>query len=213
MGLDWNPLARPKPGFEAEYARLLAMDLDGLKDADREATLERFGEISDAPYEVLDAPRVGFDSEADQWLQERLRETGRAAEFPEAREGMRGFYVLDLVPESPGLPVYGSDGYEGVDRYTFRGKFLDDAQHIIGDELYQRAWQQLTAADLGEYGQALLAAARGYAASRGLEHLEHEREPPTHDDQDPAWGTHIVFSAAAWCLWWSAKGFGLEPYF
>jgi hypothetical protein len=212
MGLDWNPLSRPKPGSEEEFERLLAVDLDQLGDAEREASIARFQEISDAPYETLGAPRVGFDAEANEWLRERLREQKRETQFANTVDQMRGYYVLDLLPESPGLPMYGSEGYEGVDRYTFRAKFLDDAQGIIGDELYQRAWERMNADTLHAYGESLLEAGRQFAREHGLEALEHQREPPTDDDSSPEWRVHIVFSAAAWCLWWSARGHGLEPY-
>jgi hypothetical protein len=212
MGLDWNPLPRPRPGHEAEFERLLAVDLERLAERDREAHLGRFAEITEAPWETLGAPRVGFDPEADAWLRERLREQGQEERFPEALAEMRGYYVLDLLPESPGLPVYGSLGYEGVDRYTFQGKFLDDARELIGEELYRRAWDRMTATELHAYGEALLAAARRFAARHGLEALEHERESPTDDEASAAWRVHIVFSAAAWCLWWAARGHGLEPY-
>jgi hypothetical protein len=212
MGLDWNPLARPKTGFEAEFERLLAVDLDRLNDQERQAHLARIHEISEAPFETLGAPRVGFDREADDWLRERLRERGQENRFPHTVDEMRGYYVLDLLPESPGLPIYGSMGYEGVDRYTFRGQFLDDAKQVIGDELYHRAWERITAARLHAYGEALLAAARRFAQQHGLEALEDGREPPSEDEESPEWRVHIVFSAAAWCLWWSARGHGLEPY-
>jgi hypothetical protein len=127
---------------------------------------------------------------------------------------MHGYYVLDLLPESPGLPVYTSFGYEGVDRYTFRGKFLDDVQDIIGDELYERAWATMNAAELEAYGEALLQAGRGYAKQHGLEALEHQREPPeTEGEASPESRAHIIFSAGNWCLWWARRGHGLEPYF
>jgi hypothetical protein len=213
MGLDWNPLARPKPGMADEWARILATDLDGLGESERESMLARFLEITDPPYAVVEAPRVGLDPSADGWLRERLREQGSEGTFDQTREQMRGYYVLDLAPPSPGLPVYSSMGYEGVDRYTFRGQFLDDARHIIGDTLYQRAWERMTASELHGYGDALLDAARRFASPRGLGTLEYQREPPTDDDADPAWGAHIAFSAAAWCLWWSQRGFGLDPYY
>jgi hypothetical protein len=211
MGLDWNPLARPKPGTELEFERIVKTDLDKIGASEREAMMARFHEITEPPYATLGAPRVGFDAAADDWLREQLREQGREAEFAAAAADMRGYYVLDLVPDSPGLPVYTSGGYDGVDRYTFRGKFLDDAQRIIGKQLYERAWDLMTATELAAYGQALLDAGRQFAREHKLEALEQQREAPAEIGSDAS-GVHIVFSAAQWCLWWSARGHGLEPY-
>ena len=62
-------------------------------------------------------------------------------------------------------------GYGGVDRYTFRGKFLDDARDIIGKKLYHRAWERMPARELHDYGEALLEAGRKYARKHKLEYL------------------------------------------
>ena len=212
MGLDWNPLARPKPGAEAEFDRLIGLNMDKLGKKERKAAVDRFGEITDAPFETLGAPRVGFDAPADEWLRAQMRENGDEERFPEILEQMRGYYVLDLLPECPGLPVYTSAGYEGVDRYTFRGKFLDDAKDIIGKKLYHRAWERMPARELHEYGEALLDAGRKFAWKHKLEYLETQRQPPDAKENSREFAAHIVFSAAAWCLWWSDRGHGLEPY-
>src|SRR4029079_13878497 len=108
MGLDWNPLARPKPGFEAEFERLLAIDVRELSEAEEAALRERFAEVSGAPFERVGAPRVGYDAAADDWLRDKLRDTNREDQLPERLAAMRGYYVLDLLPESPGFPIYTS---------------------------------------------------------------------------------------------------------
>ena len=103
MGLDWNPLARPRAGFEAEFDRLATIDLDSLSEQDQHKHIARFKEITEAPYEVLGAPRVGSDAEADAWLLARLRENNAVDQFDDARQQMAGYYVLDLLPRSPGF--------------------------------------------------------------------------------------------------------------
>src|SRR5687768_11804747 len=118
MGLDWNPMARPLAGYEAEFARLVATDLDAMATDDYERLRARFDEISEPPFLTVGAPRIGYDAKADEWLCERLRDGDRVADFDEVRASMIGYCVLDLLPPSDGLPVYGSSGYEGVDRYT-----------------------------------------------------------------------------------------------
>jgi hypothetical protein len=100
MGLDWNPLSRPKAGHEEEFARLFAELNEGSLSED-DPRLGRFHEISEAPFTTLGAPRVGESPEADAWLRANLQE---GADFEEARAGMRGYYVLDLLPETPSAP-------------------------------------------------------------------------------------------------------------
>jgi len=224
MGLDWNPMARAKPGYEAEHSRILELDLDSLEADERERTIERFHEICEAAYETLGAPRVGYDQAANQWLNEMIQESGKLKGLSEGEaedfvrkefEEMHGFFVLDLLPASAGLPVYVPAGnYEGVDRYTFRGKFLDVVSDLLGDELHERAWERMSPGELKEYGEALLRIGREYAREHGCAGLETERDPPEADADDaPEFRAHILFSAAHWCLFWSEKGHGLDPYF
>ena len=210
MGLDWNPLARPKEGFEAEFSRLLNGNLDDTSALDRERLIARFQEISDPPFQTLGAPQIGTDPRADAWLLERMKAHGETADASEALSRMRGFYVLDLLPPSPGLPVYTSSGYDGVDRYTFRGAFLSDVREVLGEDLFHAAWDPMDAAQLSAYGERLLAVARKFAIGHALEFLEEQREPPESMDS-PESHAHILFSAGRWCLWWSARGHGLEP--
>jgi hypothetical protein len=214
MGLDWNPTPRAKPGSEAKFERLMGIDLDEIDDVDREATIARIHAISETPFETIGAPRVGYDPRADSWLAERLREKGTEHELDHVRQEMHGYYVLDLMPDVPGLPVYSSFGYHGVDRYTFRGQFLDDVRQIIGNDLYERVWHSMDAPELQAYGQALLHAGREYARQHGLEALENQREIPAGSDPDsPDARAHIIFSAGNWCVWWARHGHGLEPYY
>jgi len=213
MGLDWNPLSRPKPGLEDEFWQLISNKLNELEPAARASVIRRFDEISEAPFETLGAPQVGVDAEADEWLAKRIAEHGGGQSFELALARMHGFYVLDLVPASPGLPVYTSAGYDGVDRYTFRGSFLNDVRDLLGDELFEAAWKRMKPDELRAYGERLLAIARSFAAQHGLEYLEEQRDSPEADEQSPESRAHILFSAAKWCLWWAERGHGLEPYY
>lgn len=214
MGLDWNPMSRAKAGNEAEFATLLATDFGALSPEGQNEFRERLDAISEPPYATLGAPRVGHDAAADAWLAERLRESGRESELARAKAEMEGYYVLQLLPQCAGLPVYSSRGYEGVDRYTFRGAFLDDVKEILGETLFLHAWDTMSAEDLADYGTTLLAHARRYATEHGLTHIEQRFEPPEEANEDaPESKAHILFSAAAWCLWWSERGHGLAPYY
>lgn len=107
-------LPQPKRGYEAEFARLLPL----LEDSDAETLRERFFEIITPVFETLGAPRVGIDEAADEWLRTKVS----PARFEEARNRMRGYYVLDLLPSCDGFPLYSNyhAGQEGRDRYSFR---------------------------------------------------------------------------------------------
>ena len=72
MGLDWQPLGRPKPGHEAEFNRLFDKLMDGVRAATR--ARERMRAIEVSPFETLGAPRIGFDEQADRWAEEQYRQ-------------------------------------------------------------------------------------------------------------------------------------------
>jgi hypothetical protein len=212
VGLDWNPMGRPFPGHEAEFERLFLV-LDDEDVADRDALVARLVEMMEPPYLTLGAPQVGRDPEADEWLRERLREADRLGDFDQVRAEMTGYCVLALLPSSDGLPVYTSWGYDGVDRYTFRGAFLADTASIIGDELLQEAFGRKTATELAAYGEALLARGRAYAEAHGVTAIAEQYDAPDADEDDPRSLAHIIYAAARWCAFWSARGHGLEPYY
>jgi hypothetical protein len=231
LGLDWNPLARPKAGEEAEFERLfndlkseqtsrgagLLSRLLGprrLTKVEREAKLERFQAISEAPFVTLGAPRVGIDPAANAWLHGKLQANGKLADLDQARQEMHGYYVLDLLPPCDGFPLYSNHGaYEGVDRYSFRGQFLNDTKHIIGPELHEQAWSRMLARELEAYAAALEEATRPWAERAGVAQVERAIEAPPFGEDDPASQAHILFGAVRWCRFWASRGHGLEPWF
>lgn len=231
MGLDWNPLARPKPGMEGEFERLLA-ELDSeevprgkgllgrllgprrLSKTEREARLERYNAISDAPYVTLGAPRVGFDAAADAWLRGKLEAKGKLSELDEARRAMHGYYALDLLPPCDGFPLYTNYGaYEGLDRYSFRAQFLNDVRDVIGEDLHAQAWNRMLARDLLAYADALEGKARPWAERAGVLDVAQATEAPELREDDAASQAHILFAAIRWCRFWAARGHGLEPWY
>jgi hypothetical protein len=228
VGLDWNPLARPRPGFEGEFERLLT-EIEGgtvarhglgaflsprkLTEAELEERRARFREISEPPFATLGAPRVGFDEAADAWLRGRLEEAGKIADLELAQEKMHGYYVLDLLPPCDGFALYTHNGlYEGVDRCSFRAKFLEDAESIIGPALLERAYDRMLARDLAAYADALDAAVRPWATRAGVLHVEHASDAPEYGEDSAASQADILFSAIRWCRFWSARGHGLDPW-
>jgi hypothetical protein len=234
LGLDLNPLAKPIPGHEAEFAEVwrryqlaegrikdpakgfLSRFFSGAKRGDAEALAARIAEISVPHYEAVGAPVVGEDEAADRWLRERFAAGDMPAfrSLEEAVVAMEGYHALEALPDCDGFPVYtNANAYEGVDRASFRGSFLKSCEPVLGEELINRAWEPMLAADLARWGAALGERARAFAARDGVETVIGRREIAFAGEDDPATQAHIADSAARWALWWSARGHGSEPYF
>lgn len=218
MGLDWNPGNKAKPGFEADYARLMQA-VDSAAETEKEALRERFFEISTSAYETLAAPRVGFDAVADDWARARYRENpSAAATMEEFLSKLKGFYVVDLVPECDGIPPYSNGSTGGyVEPFSFRGQFLTDCKDVIGETLLEEAYKFKSASDLVRYGNDLLTCGRRYAEQHGCSSVEGMRNDwdKIGDSQagDPPALAHIILCAAKWCLYWGARGHVLDPYY
>jgi hypothetical protein len=180
----------------------------------RERRLERFRAISEAPFETVGAPRVGYDAAADAWLRTKLEATGKIGDLERARTAMHGFYVLDLLPPCDGFPLYTNyPSYEGLDRYSFRAQFLNDCQEIIGKTLHRRAREPMLAGELSAYADALDARVQPWAERAGVAAVEHAAEAPAFAEDAPASQAHVLFSAIRWCRFWAARGHGLDPWF
>jgi hypothetical protein len=121
---------------------------------------------------------------------------------------------LDLLPDCDRFPVYSNSTINpALERYCFRGSFLDDVKAELGDERYARAWTLMTAAELFTYGKEIAAIAKRYSANNNLAAIANTREAPDDDDGTPASKAHILASAARWCVYWAERGHGLEPDF
>jgi len=200
-------MARPKRGHDAEFAKLFRA-LEKYEPKEGDAKLARFREISEAPFETLGAPRVGFDRAANAWLAKRVAKSKRA----KAMASMKGYYVLDLLPECDGFPRYTNYGaYDGIDRYSFRASFLSNAETILGKRLMTLAYKRMLADELVRYGGALLDKARAFAKREGVRVVKGRDVP--YDETSAESRADIMFAAARWCLYWSKRGHGLEPWY
>ncbi len=237
MGLDMNPLAKPKPGHEAEFVDLwtriqvaqgkrpdpeaetkgfLARLFTPRKPANVADMIARFQAISVPPYAAIGAPVVGKDQAADDWLRETFDNgtISGVSSFAEAQKAFHGYHAVEALPVCDGFPVYTHAGmYEGVDRTSFRGKFLEICEEVIGDDLLAQAWNPMLAAELAAWGRALKDRAAAYAAQHNVTHVLDNRDFMPADDTSPEAQAHIVDQAARWALWWSDRGHGSDPYF
>lgn len=213
MGLDWQPLGKPKRGHEAAFDELFE---ELVSSASRDPSLwDRFAKIEISPYETLGAPRVGTDAEADRWALREYRRRPWKKLFVSRRKWMEvfhGYYVLDLVPPNDGIPVYSNGGRGSYcEVFAFRAKFLDGCGDVLDQELLSEAWGHHTAADLLDYGTRLRAGAASFAGREGVTGVLGQRYRPDwlNDWDHPATKAHIADSAARWCLYWAERGHGM----
>ncbi|MEM7429539.1 MAG: hypothetical protein AAF441_25995 [Pseudomonadota bacterium] len=233
MGLDINVLAKPNPGDEEEFESLWGLltgktpppeqeekgFLAGLfskpEAPDLQAELDRFQEISTPPHAVLGAPVVGKDPEADAWLRKEFEDgVYQAANFEDLFAEMKGYHALQALPDCDGFPLYShAYMYDGVDRTSFRGKFLEACEAVIGKENLEQAWEHMLASEFAQWGTALQSRVESYAAEHGLEHAlgKHDHEITGDDTREDQ--VNIVADAARWALFWSQRGHGAEPFF
>ncbi len=232
MGLDWNPMGKSKPGHEEEFERLFDLLKDGppprpsllsrlLGRTPKVDPQERWFEVQITPYETLGAPRVGRDNAAEAWLRQQYDE-GKTAKKPwnKLLAEMDGYYVLELLPSSDGLPHYSNSTFQGgPERYSFRAQFLKDCEDVVGSELFAEAWEHHLPEALAVFGSRLEAAAASYAGRNGVadrigEHeVDYTEEEESRFPDTPVAQAHIVASAARWCLFWSHRGHGQEADF
>lgn len=212
MGLDWNPGPKPKPGHEEEYLRLYREIAETDDDDKREPLTDRFAEISITAFETLNTPRVGHDAAATEWIRGKYAENKPDMALEEWVERFKGFYVLPLVPACDGLPRY-TNGHPGgyVEEYAFRGQFLRDCEDIVGEDLLNDAFESKLPEELLPYGKALIARAEAYAADKGTNLAELDKNEPEDPDSDE-FHLHVVMSAGRWCIFWAERGHFLEAY-
>lgn len=227
MGLDWNPIGRPKRGHEQEYERLFHLLGDGKLDEpwtarlkrnifgfDREAATQRWLEIQESPFVTLGAPQVGRDAAADEWARTRYREhPPKGQTEPQFLEDLRDYYVVELAPPCDGIPYYSNGGAGYVEPYSFRAQFIAvDCAEITGPALLERCYGSTLAPGLAALGADLRACAADYAAKKNVAAVAAARELEA-EEGSPEMKAHILFSAARWCEWWSSRGHGMEAYF
>jgi len=224
MGLDWKPMNKPHSGYEDEYRRIFKLltgeekqkisfidKLKGKKELDRDELLDQFLSISSTAYETLKAPQVGIDQEATKWAESKFpNREDKSLTLDQFMDQMHGFYVLDLVPECDGLPKYIAMNDEA---HVFRAQFLNDCEEILGQELFNRAYESKLAEETLLYANELMELAVKYATTNNCINLKDKRIPPDVNEDSAEAKAHILFSAAKWLQFWSSRGHGMEADF
>lgn len=170
-------------------------------------------QVQVSPYVTLGAPQVGHDPVATQWARQRFAEikSGKKTE-DEFLESMKGYFALALVPPCDGLPWYtnGKAGY--VEICSFRAEWIIlECRSIIPRALADNCYKSCLPPEFEALGKALRQIAKQYSSENSAQHVEALRELP-ETSSVAGRRSHILFSAAKWCHWWSSRGHGLEAY-
>ena len=222
MGLDWNPLGKPKPGFEDEFASIfqqlgessnwgwLEKRRRRREGRDQEGLQKRWDEIQITPHETVGAPQVGSSAAADAWIRERYLEM----ESPKPSESefmqeMQGYYVLALAPPCDGFPHYSNSTAGYVERFSFRAEFLRLCEDIIPEDTLAKCYESCLADAFAVLAQELRACTTSYAQVNNLQHLEFAADV-AFDEESPESKVHILYAATRWCEYWSSRGHALE---
>ena len=225
MGLDLIPMGRAKPGHEEEWERLMRplYQIEFVfQDGDEsEQNRKRRQEISDEPFEVIGAPRVGHDAEANAWALERKSDDSNQSDEEFIQE-LEGYYVVELLLDKcDGVPKYSNGGIsDELDATSFRGSFLDFCEGLIDDDLKNQAWRAVTPpAEAVEYGKALLKASEGdwiepppppplqpglLGRMFGKKPEPAPHEPATEEDIEEA--REILSCLGRWYIFWGERG-------
>jgi hypothetical protein len=161
-------------------------------------------------YETIKAPRVGQDTEADEWIKAKYNELEQEQSLEDFLKEHEGFYVIELAKEKDGVPVYIA---MGQDENVFRGQFLQDCVDILGEDLVAEAWNTKMANEAMDYGNRLMNKADKLAKDNNLEYLKSQRIPPQSGEKSMESKLHIVFSLAKWLIFYGKNGHGYEADF
>ncbi len=223
MGLDWKPMGKPKPGSEERFNQLYRLiqgidkpslsfldKLKGKKGPTKEVLLAEWFSIQIPSYETISAPKVNRDAVAGQWLKEKYEASDKTVPFEKFAKDADGYYVIELAPESDGIPVYIA---MHADRNVFRAQFLKDCEDIIGKELLNEAWETKLAEPALQYGQQLMKIADQIALENNLQAIKDQRLPPDVDEDSVESKLHIIYAASKWLIYYGGKGHGYEADF
>ena len=212
MGLDLCVEGRAIPGHEVEWESLIRRFI--REDELSEDEIERFQSISLPAYAALDAPRVGSDPAADDWIANQMADR---MSREQALTEYNGYYALALI-QCDGLPKFTNSGlYEGVDETSFRGKFLESCNMVLSKKMIEEAWNHRMPQEAVAYGKSLLAAAtdarngntfvpRRPSILRALFGGQPEIIPL---DQQ----LDIVETAGRWFVFWGSRGHPIRAYY
>jgi len=203
-------------GADVQYARFRAEHGDLFAPLVRlEDELDRH-EVN--PMAILEAPRVGIDPEATEYLREE-----HARYFCEGEQSWEdclaenhGKYVPALAKKTAGL---GAVTGIATSSTSFRGKVIGYAQEIIGVRLAEQAYTDMEPDAMLDYADELEDAVRGWAEEEGTQvqtwlALDNEtlRKEPA-DVPHQVWDAWYVLRGAEWLRFWAEHDFSLRAWY
>ena len=218
MGLDLMPIGRPKPGHEAEWARLMETLYTDKPESDKAAN--RRIAISVAPYQDVGAPRVGYDAAATAWALTKNRD-GKKSDKKFLKE-FHGYYAVELVTgKVDGAPRFTHGGVYvrdiGVDYTSFRGAFFLDCEDLLGERMLVRAYTPMMRPEAAiRYGKSLIRlveksiAERPWSPKRAARAWQKPSSPEgglTYDQK-----IDVLSAAGRWYIFWGSKGHPIWAY-
>jgi hypothetical protein len=210
MGLDLVVEGCPKAGYEAEWRQILERSFAGEEPLPTDVA--RFNEITIPPHERVGAPRVGYDSAADEWII-KARNAATPDEVANTLREFYGYYALPLV-KCDGLPNFThSLLYEGVDETSFRGAFLSDCYDVLAKDLIDEAWDHKFPDEAIAYGKVLVAAANAAKPNNSKAGLFSLFGSKKKSDLSFEEQLEIVRAAGKWFIFWGERGHAIRAWF
>jgi hypothetical protein len=226
MGLDWNPIGKPKMGYEEEFIEIYNLLNGSVKNdsilnkmknlfvkTDEDKLKERWFDIQISPFETINAPQVGIDVITNKWAEKQFNlNKDKYKSLDEFISDNYGYYVVELAKASPGIPLYsnGSAGY--VEYFSFRGEFLvNDCKDILPFKLIDECYNNHLSKELAMFSNNLYEIAKNYSIKNNIEHIENIFDVDYSEKSNES-KAHILFSAAKWGMFWSENGHGNEAY-
>jgi hypothetical protein len=215
MGLDLIVEGCAKPGHEDEWRRLLERSF--ADEEPSESEIARFREISIPGYERIGAPRVGYDSAANQWILEAQKPKTPEDAAAVLKE-FEGYYVVRLL-ECDGVPKHSHGGlYEGADETSFRGAVLNDCEDVLNPNLLEEAWEHKFPEEAVAYGHTLLVAAEAAESAdrtpkRRRTLLSRLGWTKERESMPIAEQLEIVRAAGRWFIFWGERGHAIRAWF
>jgi hypothetical protein len=216
-------MGKPKAGFEKRYNQLFRLiqgtekqglnffdKLKGKKLLTKDELLQQWFDCQIPSHETIQAPRVGRDKNADEWIKGQYQDSDKTISESEYIKNHEGYYVIELAKESDGVPMYIAMTH---DRNVFRGQFMRDCIDLIGEDLVNEAWGTKLADETLDYGNRLMAVADKIAKENSLQYLKEQRMPPETNEDSIEWKLHIVYSLAKWLIFYGRNGHGYEADF
>jgi hypothetical protein len=210
VGLDLNPIGKPKKGFEEEF-RELFNTINDLTGAKRDKGISRWFEIQVSPYETLKTPKIGIDTVATNWVLEQFSKNTDDSETEEEHiKRHYGIYLPRLSPASDGIPVYSNSALGIASIHSFRGQFIvDDCSNIVSPELIESLYSNCMSEDAVALSGQFFGVANRYAIEHKVEHVENLQKVEA-EEKSPEMNAHILYSFSKWLRFWGEHGHGFE---